>query len=152
MKIYLIQHGEAKREEEDPQRSLTEKGKGDLKKTGDFLKKLNIKVNKIWHSGKKRAEESAKILKECLSYEGEIEKKDGLNPSDEPEGIYEKIKNFNGDLIIVGHLPNLSKLASLFLAGDKNKNIIAFKMASVLCLEKREENFEIKFFVEPEII
>ncbi len=152
MKIYLIQHGEAKREEEDPLRGLTEKGKEDIKKSGEFLNKINVKVNKIWHSGKKRAEESSLILKECLSFEKEIEKIDGINPMDEPEGIYEKIKNLDYDLLVVGHLPNLSKLASLLLAKDKNKNIIAFKMASVLCIEKKEENFELNFFITPEII
>lgn len=152
MRIYLIQHGEAKREEEDPERGLTEKGKEDIKKSGKFLNKLNVKVNNIWHSGKKRAEESALILKECLSFEGEIEKIDGINPMDEPEGIYEKLKNLDCDLIIVGHLPNLSKLASLLLTQDKNKDIISFKMASVLCLEKKEEIFEVNFFITPEII
>ena len=30
MRVYLVQHGESKSEEEDPQRKLTEKGIGDV--------------------------------------------------------------------------------------------------------------------------
>jgi len=152
MKIYLVQHAEAKKEEEDPERGLTEKGIKDLKKIGNFIQKLNLKVSKIYHSGKKRANQTAEILKEYLKLENSVEKIDGIAPMDEPELIFEKIKNFNEDIIIVGHLPNLSKISSLLISGDKSKEIISFKMGSILCLEKKEDFWVVNWFVKPDIL
>lgn len=152
MKIYLVQHGEAKREEEDPERGLTEKGIEDLHKIGKFLQKMDIKLSKIYHSGKKRAEQTAEILKNYLKIEGDIGKIEGISPLDEPEILYEKIKDFDGDVMIVGHLPHLSKFSSMLISGDKNKNIINFKMGSILRLSKTEEGFKIDLFLIPEIL
>jgi phosphohistidine phosphatase len=152
MKIYLVQHAEAKKEEEDPERGLTEKGIKDLKKIGNFIQKLNLKVSKIYHSGKKRAYQTAEILKEYLKLENSVEKIDGIAPMDEPELIFEKIKNFNEDIIIVGHLPNLSKISSLLISGDKSKEIISFKMGSILCLEKKEDFWVVNWFLKPDIL
>lgn len=151
MKIYLVQHAEAKREEEDPERGLTEKGIEDLKKIGKFLEKLDIKINKIYQSGKKRAYQTAEILKESLKLKLNIEKIDGISPMDEPEILFEKIKNLNEDIMVVGHLPHLSKFLSLLISGDKNKEIVSFKMGSVLCIENKEGNWIIKWFLLPEI-
>lgn len=80
MKIYLVQHGEAKSEQEDPERGLTEKGIEDLKRAGQFLQKLDLKVNKIFHSGKKRALQTAEILSKYLKFEGKIEKLEAIAP------------------------------------------------------------------------
>ena len=38
MRVYLVQHGRAKSEEEDPQRRLTDKGIGEVEKVADFLR------------------------------------------------------------------------------------------------------------------
>lgn len=152
MRIYLIQHGEAKKEEEDPQRGLSKKGKKDTKKIGKFLKNLNIEIDKIWHSPKNRARETAEILENYIILKGKMEEVQGLSPMDEPEEIFYKINELEEDLILVGHLPNLSKLSSLLICNDKSKEIISFKMGSILCLEKKENNFQVCFFITPEII
>ena len=51
MKVYLVQHGEAKSEKEDPQRNLTDKGIDEVQKVANFLRPLKLTVNAIWHSG-----------------------------------------------------------------------------------------------------
>jgi len=38
MQIYLVQHGESKPEEIDPERTLTESGSRDVHKIADFLR------------------------------------------------------------------------------------------------------------------
>ncbi len=40
MKLYLIQHGEAKTEKEDPERSLTERGEEEVKRVSEVAKRL----------------------------------------------------------------------------------------------------------------
>ena len=66
MKVYLVQHGEAKSEEEDPQRKLTDKGIGEVQKVADFLRPLKLTVNAIWHSGKPRAQQTGELLAKAI--------------------------------------------------------------------------------------
>ena len=54
MKLYLIQHGEAKSEAEDPERSLTSRGEEETRKISGVAKRLSIYPSRIYHSGKKR--------------------------------------------------------------------------------------------------
>ena len=61
MRIYLVQHGEAKKENEDPLRPLTEEGIKNAEKVASYLAKLNLKIKKIFHSGKLRAKQTAEI-------------------------------------------------------------------------------------------
>ena len=55
MYVYLVQHGESKSEEEDPQRRLTDKGIGEVQNVADFLRPLKLAVDAIWRSDKVRA-------------------------------------------------------------------------------------------------
>ena len=62
MKLYLIQHGEAKSEKEDPERSLTEMGEEEVKKISKAAERLNIRPSRVYHSGKTRAKQTAEII------------------------------------------------------------------------------------------
>lgn len=150
MNIYLIQHGEARSKEEDPKRSLSEKGKADAEKTARFLSKIGIKVSSIFHSGKERALETAKIIGKYLNIEPVQE--NGLSPLDDPGIWFNKIKEMNEDIMIVGHLPHLSKLSSMLILGDPEKEVISFRMAGVVCLNKKENVWTVAWMVIPELL
>jgi phosphohistidine phosphatase SixA len=62
MRVYLVQHGESKSEEEDPQRRLTGEGVRNVQKVAQFLRPLGLKLAAIWHSDKDRARQTAEIL------------------------------------------------------------------------------------------
>jgi phosphohistidine phosphatase SixA len=64
VRLYLMQHGEAKSEPEDPERSLTVRGEEETKKISGAAKRVNIRPSKIYHSGKKRVcgDEGAKAV------------------------------------------------------------------------------------------
>jgi phosphohistidine phosphatase SixA len=64
MRLYLVQHGEAKPEAEDPERPLTVRGEEETRKVSDAAKRLGIRPSKIYHSGKKRVcgDEGAKAV------------------------------------------------------------------------------------------
>ena len=62
MCVYLVQHGESKSEEEDPQRRLTDKGIGEVQNVADFLRPLKLAVDAIWHSDKARAQQTGELL------------------------------------------------------------------------------------------
>jgi len=47
MEIYLMQHGEAHAEDQDPERSLTPGGEDQIRSSGKALKKLGVDVDLI---------------------------------------------------------------------------------------------------------
>jgi len=51
--------------------------------------------------------------------------------------------------MLVGHLPHLSKLTSLLLINDENREIVKFRYSSCLILSREEKNFYIKLFITP---
>ncbi len=139
MLLYLIQHAEAKSEQEDPSRGLSEKGLSDIKKIAHHAAGLPIKVSQIVHSGKKRARQTAQILAENLHTGKGISESDGLAPMDKPEIWAQRLLSAVEDIILVGHLPHMGKLAALLICGDKDKKAVNFKMAGIVCLKKNED-------------
>ncbi|MGE5808346.1 MAG: phosphohistidine phosphatase SixA, partial [Nitrospirota bacterium] len=83
MLLYLVQHAEAKKEEEDPERGLTDKGFRDIARTAVYAQKLGVGASAIYHRGKKRAAQTAKVLADYLKPEKGIIKTDGLAPMDD---------------------------------------------------------------------
>ncbi|MEW6418549.1 MAG: phosphohistidine phosphatase SixA [Nitrospirota bacterium] len=154
MLIYLVQHADAKKEEEDPSRPLSEKGLKDIEKVASYVSKLNIKVHKIFHSTKLRAMQTAEVLSENLKPAIGISEVDGLAPLDDPRIWAERLKDIPiDDVIIVGHLPHLAKLSSLLLCGNAEKDIVSFKMAGIVCL-KRDDTaaWSVQWMLTPEIM
>ena len=82
MRIYLVQHGESKSEEEDPQRRLTDKGIGEVQKIADFLRPLKFAVDTVWHSGKARAQQTGELLADAIRVRDRLLEREGLGPKD----------------------------------------------------------------------
>ena len=57
MRVYLVWHGEAKSEAEDPERSLTAGGEGETTQISGDTRRLGTLPSKIYHRGKKRVEQ-----------------------------------------------------------------------------------------------
>src|SRR5512142_725316 len=53
--LFLVQHGEAKSEAEDPERSLTDRGAEAVRRMAAWAARVGVKVDQIRHSGKRRA-------------------------------------------------------------------------------------------------
>ncbi len=153
MELYLIRHGEAKSELEDPERPLTAQGTENIKKTAGFFKQLSKGIDLIWHSGKKRAEQTAAILKETLGTDIHMEICAGLAPNDDISIIKEKIAAAEQDSIaLVGHLPHLSRLASDLLAWKREMEIIRFKNAGIVCLSGESHDWKLEWIITPGIV
>lgn len=151
MRLYLVQHAEAKRKEEDPARPLSELGLADIRRVTDFLKEMKLGVSKILHSGKLRAKQTAEALAEGISAAGGIEQAEGLAPLDDPGTWKDRLKEELEDLVLVGHLPHLSKLAGLLLAGDPERRVVRFRPGGVVCLERDEAgNWSVGWVLTPE--
>lgn len=153
MLIYLVQHAEAKRQEEDPSRPLSEKGRRDINRVGYYASKLNIRTDKIFHSAKLRAKQTAEVLFEYLAPVKGMSEEDGLYPMDSPDTWAERLKDVTGDVILVGHLPHLGRLAALLLCGNAEKNVVSFKMAGIVCLKREETGaWSLQWMLTPETV
>jgi phosphohistidine phosphatase len=138
MFLYLSQHAEARNKEEDPERDLTEKGRLDIEAVAHHLKRLNIEVQQIFHSGKTRAQSTAQVLASHLRPKTGSTAAPGLAPLDDPEIWAERVADLKENILLVGHLPHMGKLAALLMSGDKNKKLINFQMGSVIQLRRME--------------
>jgi phosphohistidine phosphatase len=151
MRLYLVQHGEAKSEAEDPERSLTVRGEEETMKISDAARRLGLRPSRIYHSGKRRAEQTAGIIARALDLPAQLG--EGLNPNDDIRPWVERISTETGDLMIVGHLPFLEKLASFLVCGDEAARAVLFRYSAILCLEKKEPGrWEVGWFLKPEMI
>ena len=153
--IYLVQHGEAYPKEVNPDRPLTEEGKEIIKKVGMFLRKAEVSIDAFWHSPKTRAKETAYIFREELQLtSSSISEYKELEPEENPAKILKEIKKSEySNIMIVGHLPHLSKLSGLLLCNDKNAEIINFEKGCVVCIEWNEETGGIiKWMVIPSLL
>jgi phosphohistidine phosphatase len=152
MKLYLVQHAKAASEQIDPQRPLTKEGRSDIQKVAAFIKPLNLCVDCLWHSGKKRAEQTAEVLAEAIKVKTQTAR-DGLGPNDDITALKDEFVSASGDIMVVGHLLFLSKLASLLLAGAESANTVAFKNGGIVCLNYSEENrWQIDWMIIPELL
>jgi phosphohistidine phosphatase len=152
MKLYLVQHAKAASEQVDPQRPLTEEGRSEIQKIAAFIKPLNLCVDYLWHSGKKRSVQTAEILAEAIKVKTQTSH-DGLGPNDDVKALKDEVVSTEGDIMVVGHLPFLSKLASLLLTGSESANTVAFKNAGIVCLERSEENqWQIDWIIIPKLL
>jgi phosphohistidine phosphatase len=154
MRLYLVQHGEAHPEQIDPQRHLTDKGKRDVERVGQFLRPLKISVAAVWHSGKPRARQTAEILAAAVGCAaGAVLEREGLNPSDGIGATRRAVEESADDLMIVGHLPFLSKLAAALVTGEKSSEVVTFQYSGVVCLQRNDsEDWRIAWMIVPALL
>jgi phosphohistidine phosphatase len=153
MRIYLTQHGLAVPKDVDPDRPLSEQGRKDVRRLAEFLGSAGIRVERVLHSGKTRAEQTAVILAKALLSEGEPQAQAGLGPNDPLEKLTSEIAFWSADTLLVGHLPHLGRLASLLLARDPDQPLLALQPGSMACLEKDTEgHWALAWMLRPELL
>jgi phosphohistidine phosphatase len=153
VRVYFVQHGRAKSEEEDPQRRLTDKGIGEVEKVADFLRPLELRIDAVWHSGKARAQQTAELLAEAVSDRDRVVQREGLGPKDQVTATKEALEQTSGDVMIVGHLPFLGKLVALLVTGSEANAIVEFQFGGVVCIERRDRGkWKIAWMITPALL
>ena len=154
MILYLARHAQAKPKEEDPQRSLSDKGRADIQKVAAFLgERETVQVSRILHSGKLRARQTSEVLAEHMHPTGGNSPTEGLAPLDDPAVWAGRLADTDEDLMLVGHLPHMSKLAALLVTGNADPPVAAFKPGGVVCLERDDQGrWSLRWMVVPEML
>ncbi len=151
MQVYLVQHGEAKAETEDPARPLSDRGREEVQRVARHAAALGLQIAEIRHSGKLRARQTAEILAATLGPPHGIREMDGLAPADAPGKASGEIESASEPLMLVGHLPHLRRLASMLLVGDPGREIIRFRNSAIVCLVKSEGGWLLQWVLPPEL-
>ena len=154
MNIYLVQHGESKSKDDDPQRPLTDKGRDESVKAASFAARhAMVNINCIIHSGKARAEQTAQIMAEYLKPAEGVKEDSGLAPNDNPYIWAERFSETNVDKMLVGHLPHLARLASWLLCQNLELNTVSFRNSGIVCLTRDEAgNWSVAWMVVPQML
>jgi phosphohistidine phosphatase len=150
--LYLVQHGEATSQEEDPSRPLTARGRQQVGRVARAVATAGIAPAAIYHSGKLRAEQTAQILADALGPDLSPSRLEGLAPNDDPTLAEHTIATSAAPMMLVGHLPHLSRLCSQLLAGDPTLPLVRFRNGGVVCLAREgDEGWTVRWIVTPEV-
>jgi phosphohistidine phosphatase len=149
MVAYLVRHGEAKSEAENPHRPLSERGREGVERVARAVAKKGLGVNQIFHSDKVRARETAEILAFHLSPKSGMCEIKGLAPLDDPLIAKAELETAQSSLMLVGHLPHLGRLASLLVTGKPDVKTVDFTAAAVVCLSKQNGGWIISWGLDP---
>lgn len=155
MRLYLVQHGHAHPKEIDPEQGLTDKGSADVGRVASFMKSLGIRVGVLWESGKTRATQTARIIASHLELDPTVVQcTSGLSPLDPVAPVAREIESLGMDLMIVGHLPFLARLASYLVMRKEEPALVKFRYGGVVCLERtgEAEPWMVSWMIVPECI
>jgi phosphohistidine phosphatase len=126
----------------DADRPLTLEGRARMKQAAAGVRELELKFNVILTSPLLRARQTAEVVAEVLDLQHKVKILNSLAPGSafvEGEGkhaeIFLELGSYQFDrALLVGHMPDLSELASYLLTGNRNLNI-EFKKGSICAIE-----------------
>jgi len=122
------------REAEDAARPLNARGREEVQRLATHLARLEVRVAEIRHSPKARAVETAALIAKALGAPARVA--EGLLPEDDPTPMAAAVFRETADLMLVGHLPHLDRLAALLVLGDEARSICALRTGGLLRLER----------------
>jgi phosphohistidine phosphatase len=152
MTLLLVQHGEAKPESEDPDRSLTERGAEVVERMAGWVALMGMKVDEIRHSGKRRAEQTATIFAKHLNPSRGMIAVQGLTPLDSVNSVASSLQGRQDSTMLVGHLPHLSRLVGMLVTGNADKLVVRFRNAGIVCLTQKDGKWAIDWVMQPDLL
>jgi phosphohistidine phosphatase len=136
MNVYLVRHGMALDNPIDRDRTLSKVGFSQVDSLVNFAKEKRVTFDEIYHSGLVRAAQTCKIIQETLAPDLAIQKTDHLEPNSDPSIWGGRIMEKDNSIMLVGHLPFMSKLANHLLGSGKYVEFQTANMASLIKNEK----------------
>jgi phosphohistidine phosphatase len=153
MKLYLVQHGEAKPKAKDPERPLTAAGATEVARVAALALQAGLEVGQVLHSDLRRAYETASILGRYLEPARGVATMAGLRPKDDVRPAAEMLERATDPLMLVGHRPFLERLVGLLLAGDEERSVVSFHKGGLVCLTRDEASaWAIDWIIIPDLV
>ena len=132
MNLYLMRHGFAVEPgtpgyDSDGERPLTSKGERRVRRVAEALAKMEVSFDLIFSSPLVRARQTAQALVEEAKDKQKVQLTEHLAPGGSPKELIELLQGASGpaqEILLVGHEPDLSRLASLLLTGGDGPTVI----------------------------
>lgn len=134
--LYLIRHGAAGEARIDRERGLTESGRREVEALAEGLEQRGVRVERILHSGYRRARETAEILARLGSTSPR--QSPSLTPDDDPDVLIAELADLGGSTLVVSHLPFLPHLCEELL--EDLTELPRFGTASAVRLDPVKES------------
>lgn len=129
MRIYLMQHGPNLSKDKDPEEGLSREGSRLVQAVATAMAGMGLGFARVVTSPKKRARQTAVLVaRACGHDEAAIHPSPAAKAMADPNDTLSLIPELpaDGACLLVGHLPNLARLASLLLCGDVDGVKLAF--------------------------
>lgn len=139
MELYFVRHGEADANVPDTDGGppLNEIGLGHVRRCASFAARLQVRVAEIRHSDRLRAIQTAQEFERALGCPRR--QVVGLGPDDDINPLRREAAGLRQNVMIVGHIPYLNRIAGALLAQDESMPIAVFHPASLIRLDRRDD-------------
>jgi phosphohistidine phosphatase len=135
MELYILRHAIAVERgtpgfEEDSTRPLTPAGEGKMRQIAKGMRALSVDPDLILSSPYVRARQTAEIVAQTFKIPDRLVLTPHLEPGGDPHALLSEIVSHYGDrrrIVLVGHEPFLSELASMLTAGNTDLPIVLKK-------------------------
>jgi phosphohistidine phosphatase len=155
MDLYLMQHGEARSKEDDPDRPLTDAGRSTVERVAERAAGLGLRLDAIYYSGILRAYQTAEILGNQLGIQGRVHERADMAPLDPVAPLADWLLGQAAEtraVALVGHLPFLAQLASRLVAGDEAAEVLVFRTGGLVKLVPKQQRvgFAVAWVLAPD--
>ena len=82
----------------------------------------------------------------------EAEERGMVNPNDNPVAFGWQSECWNNNMLVVGHLPFMSRLVSHLFVDDVDRFIVAYQPGSIVCLEHADGQWQLDWMIRPELL
>jgi phosphohistidine phosphatase len=153
MHHYLVQHGAQRPRLKIRSGRLQDDGRRTIEVVAEHLFRMGVAVSRVEHSDKQRARQTAEILAARLLPAKGVTQVAGLAPNDDVDPIYKRLNEETQTVMIVGHLPHLSRLASRLLENDPGRVLLKFQMGGVVKLERdADRHWAVSWMLMPDLL
>ena len=135
MALYLVQHGKNLSKDVDPEKGLSEQGMEEVQRIASTAKQYGIPVERIVHSGKKRALQTAEIFSNSLGIRDKLAERQDIGPLDDVAAFARTLDDAP-NMMVIGHLPFLEKLTGYLVAGDPENRVFRFQNGGIVCVDQ----------------
>lgn len=150
MKLYLMRHGQAARQENDPTQGLTESGRSDIENLAKRLREHGVAFSQVFHSPKTRARQTAEIMAATLSPHASMYEHEHLKPNDHPMVILLESAHWDEDTLITSHLPFIPALLSILPGNIGAVEAIPFEPGTIVCVSRgNDQQWQFEWLASP---
>jgi phosphohistidine phosphatase len=152
MALYLVQHGKSLSKEEDSEQWLSDPGISETRQIARVAAGYRVAPKRIHHSVKTRARQTAEIFAHALHPAGGVHQVEGIKPMDDVTAIAAELRPDDG-LMLVGHLPFMSRLAAYLVSGRIEPPVFRFQNSGIVCLDRQpdDSNWQMVWTLMPHI-